>query len=264
MSRAHPALEGSLPGVRARAFAVSGERFEERLQSRVLAPLGYQVALNGAKGYAGVATLTKGKPDEVIKGFREPPEDSHCRILNVLIGGVRIYNLYVPNGTALGTDAFAYKLQWLERLRVELDAHSRVDEPLLLCGDFNIAPDARDLVDPASMVGCTHFSPEEHAALARLQPYVLRPMTWFVLTWEVGFAAFVGLLWLREATGKRWFPDLRRYWLGFGALMHLGIWAMMYVVWFTPLVLAAYTAFLRPEEAARVVARVRARLGRRA
>ena len=101
-------------------------------------------------------------------------------------------------------------------------------------------------------------------ALARLQPYVLRPMTWFVLTWEVGFAAFVGLLWLREATGKRWFPDLRRYWLGFGALMHLGIWAMMYVVWFTPLVLAAYTAFLRPEEAARVVARVRARLGRRA
>jgi len=100
--------------------------------------------------------------------------------------------------------------------------------------------------------------------LAQLQPYVLRPMTWFVLTWEVGFAAFVGLLWLREGTGKRWFPDLRRYWLGFGALMHLGIWAMMYVVWFTPLVLAAYTAFLRPEEAARILARVRARLGRRA
>jgi exonuclease III len=87
--------------------------------------LGYQVALNGAKGYAGVATLTKGKPDEVIKGFREPPEDSHCRILNVFVCGVRIYNLYVPNGTALGTAAFAYKLQWLERLRVELDANSR-------------------------------------------------------------------------------------------------------------------------------------------
>jgi exodeoxyribonuclease-3 len=136
--------------------------------------LGYQVALNGAKGYAGVATLTKAKPDEVIKGFREPPEDSHCRILNVLVGGVRIYNLYVPNGTALGTEAFAYKLQWLERLRLELDANSKADEPLLLCGDFNIAPDARDLVDPASMVGCTHFSPEEHAALARLQGFGLR------------------------------------------------------------------------------------------
>lgn len=99
--------------------------------------------------------------------------------------------------------------------------------------------------------------------LAMLQPYVLRPMTWFVLTWEVGFAAFVGLLWLREATGKRWFPDLRRAWLGFGTLMHLGIWAMMYVVWFTPLVLAAYTSFLRPAEAERVTAQIRARFGRR-
>ena len=68
----------------------------------------------------------------------------------LVIGGVRIYNLYVPNGTALGTEAFAYKLQWLERLRLELDASARADEPLLLCGDFNIAPDARDLVDPAA------------------------------------------------------------------------------------------------------------------
>ncbi|WP_293270272.1 exodeoxyribonuclease III [Nannocystis sp.] len=92
----------------------------------------------------------------------------------MVVGGVRIYNLYVPNGTALGTDAFAYKLQWLERLRVELDANSRVDEPLLLCGDFNIAPDARDVVDPATLVGCTHFSPEEHAALARLLGFGLR------------------------------------------------------------------------------------------
>lgn len=98
--------------------------------------------------------------------------------------------------------------------------------------------------------------------LAQLQPYVLRPMTWLVLTWEVSFAGFTLLLWLRETTGRRWFPDLRRYWLGFGTLMHLGIWAMMYVVWFTPLVLAAYTAFLRPAEAARVVGRIRARLAR--
>ncbi len=93
--------------------------------------------------------------------------------------------------------------------------------------------------------------------LALMQPYVLRPMTWLVLVWEVGFAGFTLVLWLREATGKRWFPDLRRVWLGFGALMHLGIWAMMYVVWFTPLVLAAYTAFLRPAEVERMLVRWR-------
>lgn len=98
--------------------------------------------------------------------------------------------------------------------------------------------------------------------LAAVQPYVLRPATWLVLVWEVGFAAFVLLLWLRESTGRRWFPDLRRAWLGFGALMHLSIWALMYVVWFTPLVLAGYFAFLRPDEARRVVDRVAARVRR--
>ena len=148
---------------------------EEKLFPRVpFLELGYQLQVHGSKGYAGVATLSKLKPDEVVKGFRSEPADSHCRIVNAVIGGVRIYNLYVPNGTALGTEAFAYKLQWLERLRQELDASARADEPLLLCGDFNIAPDARDLVDPATMVGCTHFSPEEHAALARLQAFGLR------------------------------------------------------------------------------------------
>lgn len=148
---------------------------EEKVFPRVpFLELGYQLQVHGSKGYAGVVTLSKQKPDEVVKGFRSEPVDSHCRILNTMIGGVRIYNLYVPNGTALGTEAFTYKLQWLDRLRQELDASARADEPLLLCGDFNIAPDARDLVDPATMVGCTHFSPEEHAALARLQAFGLR------------------------------------------------------------------------------------------
>ena len=93
--------------------------------------------------------------------------------------------------------------------------------------------------------------------LALLQPFVLRPLTWLVLVWEVGFAGFVGVLWLREATGRRWFPDLRWPFLGFGVLMHLSIWAMMYVVWFTPLVLGAYLAFLRPAEVERLLARWR-------
>jgi len=102
-----------------------------------------------------------------------------------------------------------------------------------------------------------HF--EVSHTLAQLQPYVLRPMTWLVLVWEVGFAGFVGVLWLREATGRRWFPDLRWPFLGFGVLMHLSIWAMMYVVWFTPMILGAYLAFLRPAEVERLLARWRAR-----
>lgn len=93
--------------------------------------------------------------------------------------------------------------------------------------------------------------------LASLQPYVLRPATWAVLIWEVGFAGFTSALWLREMTNRRVFPDMRRLFLGFGVLMHLGIQAMMYVAWFTPLALASYTAFVRPDEARRILGRVR-------
>lgn len=89
--------------------------------------------------------------------------------------------------------------------------------------------------------------------LATLQPYVLRPITWLVLAWEVGFSGFVLAHWLRE----RWrrVPDLRWLFLGFGVAMHVGIQMMMYVEWFTPLTLACYLAFLRPDEVQRIVRR---------
>jgi len=98
--------------------------------------------------------------------------------------------------------------------------------------------------------------------LAMIQPYVLRPLTWAVLVWEVGFGGFVLLHWLREATGWRRIPDLRRAFLGFGAAMHLGIQSMLFVVWFTPLMLCSYFAFLRPDEAKRLVAWALRRIGR--
>lgn len=89
--------------------------------------------------------------------------------------------------------------------------------------------------------------------LALLQPYVLRPITWLVLVWEVGFAGFVLTHWLRE----RWrrLPDLRWLFLGWGVAMHVGIQLMMYVEWFTPLTLASYLAFLRPDEVRRLLRR---------
>ncbi len=102
------------------------------------------------------------------------------------------------------------------------------------------------------------------SVLATLQPWVLRPMTWIVLVWECAFGAFVALHWLRTALGRpRRFVDLRWLMLGFGVAMHLGIQAMMYVAWFTPLTLACYVSFLRPDEADRLIAFVRARVRRR-
>jgi hypothetical protein len=107
-----------------------------------------------------------------------------------------------------------------------------------------------------------HFDVPE--LLAALQPWVLRPMTWLVLAFEIGFAAFVLVHALRELLGRpRYVPDLRPIVLGFGVLMHLGIQSMMYVAWFSPLVIATYLAFLRPDEARRLVDWITARRRRR-
>ncbi len=99
--------------------------------------------------------------------------------------------------------------------------------------------------------------------LAWLQPWLLRPITWLVLVWEVAFAGFALENWLREALGRRrWLPDLRWMFLGFGAAMHLGIQLMLYVVSFSMMCVAAYASYLSPEEARRIVARARGWLGR--
>lgn len=99
--------------------------------------------------------------------------------------------------------------------------------------------------------------------LAALQPWVLRPATWLVLAWEVGFGGFVLVHWLREMLGRpRRIPDLRWVFLGFGVMMHVGIQTFLYVAWFTPLTIAAYSSFLRPEEVRGLADRLRRR-GRR-
>ena len=151
-------------------------KVEDRLFPRVpFMELGYEIALNGTKGYAGVATLIKGaKPEAPHSGFAEGPPDKHPRILACTYAGTRIYNLYVPNGTALGSEAFTYKLEWYARLRAELDAAFEAGDRVILCGDFNVARDERDVWSVESMKGGTHFTPEEHAALDALEAFGLR------------------------------------------------------------------------------------------
>ena len=144
-------------------------KVEDKLFPRVpFAELGYHVEVYGGKTHAGVATLTKERPAAVVKGFREGPEEERRRVLFTRVAGVAIYNLYVPNGTELGSDAFAYKLAWLRRLRAQLDADHRPDEPVILCGDFNIAPDERDVYSVPAMTGKLHFTADERAALQHL------------------------------------------------------------------------------------------------
>jgi exodeoxyribonuclease-3 len=136
--------------------------------------LGYQVLLHGGKALCGVATMTKARAEAVHSGFRDAPEDRQPRILQTVVHGVRIYNLYAPNGTELRSDAFAYKLEWFRRLRRELDTHQQASDPVVLVGDFNIGPDDRDVWDPEYFRGRLLFTDEEHAVLGELMGFGLQ------------------------------------------------------------------------------------------
>ena len=125
---------------------------------------GYHCVYSGQKTYNGVATLAR---TELHGALRDIPgyDDPQRRVLAASVAGVRVINLYVPNGQSVDSDKYHYKLGWLRAvrswLRQELAAHPQ----LVVLGDFNIAPEDRDVHDPAAWVGSVHVSPEERAAL---------------------------------------------------------------------------------------------------
>jgi len=128
---------------------------------------GYHAVFHGQKTYNGVALLSREPLSEVV---RNNPRfaDEHARIIAGNLGPLRLINGYFPNGQAPGSDKFAYKLRWLEGLRdwvgEELAAHPQ----LLLMGDFNIAPEDRDVHDPVAWAGQIHCTPEERAHFQQL------------------------------------------------------------------------------------------------
>ncbi len=125
---------------------------------------GYHSVFSGQKTYNGVALLSRLPMTDFIRDipdFDDPPR----RVLAATIGGFRVINLYVPNGQAPGSEKFAYKLRWFEALTRWLGREARQHPGLVVLGDFNVAPEDRDVHDPAAWVGCVHVSPEERAAL---------------------------------------------------------------------------------------------------
>jgi exodeoxyribonuclease-3 len=125
---------------------------------------GYHSVFSGQKTYNGVALLSKLPMTNFIRDipdFDDPPR----RVLAANIGDFRVINLYVPNGQAPGSEKFAYKLRWLQALTRWLKKEAEQHPGLVVLGDFNVAPDDRDVHDPAAWMGCVHVSPEERAAL---------------------------------------------------------------------------------------------------
>jgi exodeoxyribonuclease III len=129
--------------------------------------LGYQLALHGQKTYNGVAILARRPLADVRTGFGDgEPEDAQARLVAATIDGVRVISVYAPNGQAPGSDKFAYKLAFFARLGRYLDGALSAGGPVALCGDFNVAPEDRDVHDPVAWAGQIHCSEPERAALA--------------------------------------------------------------------------------------------------
>ena len=114
---------------------------------------GYFAAVHGQKTYNGVAVLTKEEPQNIVQGFQNGGDDSQARFVGATVGGVRIYSAYIPNGSAPGNEKFAYKMDWMKRLRGFLDKNNSAEEKLLLLGDFNVAPEDQDCHDPKAWKG---------------------------------------------------------------------------------------------------------------
>jgi len=108
---------------------------------------GYHSAFHGQKSYNGVAILSKIEPTEVRPALCDEEEDPQARVIAATIAGLRIYSIYAPNGQAVGSPAYDYKMRWYERLRDCLQRKSP-DRQLVVCGDFNVAPKDEDIYDP--------------------------------------------------------------------------------------------------------------------
>jgi exodeoxyribonuclease-3 len=130
--------------------------------------LGYETVHHGDGRWNGVAIASRIGLAEASSGLGSELDTQGSRLIAADCGGVRVVSVYVPNGRSLDSDQYPAKLAWLARLRALLDETSSPDRPLAVCGDFNVAPEDRDVWDPAQFEGATHVSPPERAAVGEL------------------------------------------------------------------------------------------------
>lgn len=144
---------------------------DENFPLQPIIDAGLQVAYFGQKSYNGVAIISKHEIADVQKGFPEDDDESPKRLIAATINGIRIVNTYIPNGTELWTDKFTFKLDWLQRLRRMFDEDCDLNSNVLLCGDFNVAPEELDVWSVPQWTGKLHFSKPERAAIDHVKKW---------------------------------------------------------------------------------------------
>jgi exodeoxyribonuclease-3 len=170
LARVVPWLEARRPDV----VCLQETKVEDKdFPYAALEAAGYRAAHHGQKTYNGVAILAREALGDVKLGLCDGGEDPQCRLIGASVRGVRILSAYFPNGEAVGSPKWEFKLAWLGRLERHLAANYAPGEKLALCGDYNIAPEARDVHDPAAWEESTLFHPAVREALARIAAFGL-------------------------------------------------------------------------------------------
>ena len=150
---------------------------DEPFPRTAIEDLGYNVETHGQKGFNGVAILSRLPFDEVNRGL--PPlnggseTDEQARFMEGVFSGdgrvLRVASIYLPNGNPVDSDKFSYKLAWMDRLQAWAAERLELEEPLVICGDYNIIPQAEDCWDAARWEGDALFRPESRDRFERLK-----------------------------------------------------------------------------------------------
>lgn len=140
---------------------------DELFPQEQVAAAGYRASFVGERTYNGVAILTRDPLDAVQVAF--PLEgNTDCRLISGVYRGIRVYCAYFPNGRAPDTEHFVAKLKWIDALGELILGPGASQLPIALLGDYNVAPDPRDVYDPVTLDGKIHFHPDERSAIRRL------------------------------------------------------------------------------------------------
>lgn len=135
---------------------------------------GYDVGFSGQKSYNGVAILATTTLADVRKGLHDDPDEADKRLIGARVGDWHVLDLYVPNGKAVGTESYTFKLDWFRRLRTFVDQNYAATDKVVVVGDFNVALEDRDVHDPAWWHERILCSTAERQAMRNLMAFGLR------------------------------------------------------------------------------------------
>ncbi|MES2035788.1 MAG: exodeoxyribonuclease III [Pseudomonadota bacterium] len=145
---------------------------DEKFPAEAFERLGYNVAVHGQKTYNGVAMLSKRPMEDIRRGLPDGEGDDHARYIEAVISGetpFRMVGIYLPNGNPIGTEKFAYKLAWMDRLHRHAKDLLAYEEPLVIAGDYNVIPEPEDADKPEGWLGDALFQPESRGAFRSLK-----------------------------------------------------------------------------------------------